>query len=155
MSDVDDGRADPASHEQATYSGRTRSDGGTDSNRASRSQTRERLRQFANEQKNSGAQQMTGFANAAHTAADSLQADNPGVAGLVHEAADGLERVASDLRGRDVSSIYESMQDFARRQPVAFLVGSVAAGAVLARFLKSSAKGDQREPYPYHPSPKL
>lgn len=117
--------------------------------------TKERLRDFANKQKDVGIDHVSGFASAAHKAADALAEQNSGIAGLVHEAADGLDRMSGNLRDKDVSEIYGSMQDFARRQPLVFIAGSVAAGILLARFLKSSAQPAEQAPTPYHPSPKL
>ena len=118
--------------------------------------TTERLRGFANKQKNAGLEHMTGFASAAHKAADALEEKSSGVAGLVHEAADGLDRLSADLRERDVSEIYDSVHDFARRQPLVFVAGSFAAGMLLARFLKSSsANSSGQTEQPYHDSPSL
>lgn len=120
---------------------------------------KERLHGFANKQKDIGLNQVNGFAKAAHKAADSLAEQNSTVASLVHEAADGLDRISANLRDRDVTDIYGSLHDFARRQPLAFLAGSFAVGVLLTRFLKSSSEtggeptGEQKQPY--HSSPSL
>jgi hypothetical protein len=148
MSDNQNREADAAS---ASANRRAKETGSRDGSNG----TRERLRQFANTQKDTGAEHVSGFAKAAHKAAENLQEQNPGIAGLMNEAADGLDQMASKLRERDVSDIYGAMQDFARRQPVTFFLGSMAAGVLLARFLKSSAETDRSGGYPYHSSPKL
>lgn len=144
--------SDPATHSGTAKGG----DGYAHDMGGHTSKTRERLNDFANRQKDAGAEQLSGFAQAAHKAADSLDEQNAGFAGLVHEAADGLDRLSGNLREQDVSQLYGSMNRFARRQPLAFLAGSFAAGLVLARFMKSSAPtGGDHEQQPYHPSPNL
>jgi hypothetical protein len=70
-------------------------------------------------------------------------------------AADGLERVSGSLRNKDMGSLVQEVESFARRQPVAFFGAAVAAGFLAVRFLKSSNErgsdtgrsGDM--PYPY------
>jgi hypothetical protein len=120
------------------------------------SRTKERLRGFANRQKDIGVEKMSGFADAAHKAADAVAEQNSGMADLMHEAADGLNRASENLRARDVTDIYRSMNDFARRQPLTFLACSFAAGILLSRFLKSSSEHSaQAHEHRYHPSPNL
>ena len=117
------------------------------------------VRSVGSEQKAAAAEQVHGFARALRTAADDLdQRDQRVSAGYVQQAADGLERVSGALRERDLDEIVASVEDFARRQPVAFIGGSVLAGFVLARFMKSSA--ERRRPRPrndarraYHGTP--
>ena len=116
---------------------------------------KERLHGFANRQKDAGLDQVSGFASAAHKAADAVGEQNSGIADLIHEAADGLDRMSTNLRDRDVSDIYGSLHDFARRQPLVFLAGSFVAGILLTRFLKSSADKSEQAAQPYHPSPSL
>ena len=55
------------------------------------------------------------------------------------KVAEGLEQVSEALRRRDLADLVESVEDFARRQPVAFIGGTVAAGLAFGRFMKSSA----------------
>ncbi len=66
------------------------------------------------------------------------------VANYVNQAADGLDRWADRLRERDIDDAVRAVNDFARRQPVVFLGLAFGAGALLARFLKSSSADDQR-----------
>ncbi|HWV53060.1 MAG TPA: hypothetical protein VNZ93_10825 [Pseudorhodoplanes sp.] len=117
----------------------------------------DRLRGFANRQKDIGVEKMSGLADAAHKAADALANENSGMADLVHEAADGLHRASENLRTRDVGDIYRSVNDFARQQPLTFLACSFAAGVLLSRFLKSSSSEGRQHPeeHQYHPSPNL
>ena len=52
-------------------------------------------------------------------------------------AADGLERLSSTLRNKDVSAMLRDMDNFARNQPVAFFGLALAAGFLAVRFLKA------------------
>lgn len=118
--------------------------------------TREKLKGFANAQKDAGLDQVESLAQATHKAAESLDDSNSGIAGLLHEAADGLGRMSQTFRSQDVHDIYGTVHDFARRQPLTFMAGSFAAGLVLARFLKTSGETTSGAPeQPYHRSPKL
>ena len=101
---------------------------------------KERVRSTAASQKDAAAQQMDGWAHALKTASDDL--DNRGqgsAAGWVRQAAAGLERASGTVRERDVDDLIGTVEDFARRQPVAFLGGAVVAGFGLARLMKSTA----------------
>jgi F0F1-type ATP synthase membrane subunit b/b' len=103
-------------------------------------QAKEQAHSTATRQKEVAAQQMGGWAHALKAASDDLrnQGQNS-VAAYVRQAADGLERASGNVRERDVDDLIGSVEDFARRQPVAFLGGAVAAGFGLARFMRSSA----------------
>ena len=104
-----------------------------------------RARAAANQQKDAAAERVHGFASALRTAADDLSGrDQRLSASWVEQAADSLERVSGALQGQDFDELMGSVEDFARRQPVAFLGGAVLTGLVLARFMKSS--GARRQP---------
>ncbi len=99
-----------------------------------------RARAAAGRQKDAVAEQVYGFASALKSAADDLnQREQRFGAGCFEQVADGLEQVSEALRRRDLAEVVESVEDFARRQPVAFIGGTVAAGLALGRFMKSSA----------------
>lgn len=95
-------------------------------------------RDFAEKGKEGGAERIDGVAQAIHSAADQLGRDLPQAAGYIHEAAARLEHASSMVRERSVEDLMSMVDDFARRQPAAFFGGSVLAGFVLSRFLKSS-----------------
>lgn len=83
-------------------------------------------------------------ANALRRAGDQFNSDNqPYMADLADRFADNLERLASRLHERDLSSLTDEMQDFARRRPGTFIGGAVIGGFMLARFLKSSERHDR------------
>jgi hypothetical protein len=101
---------------------------------------KEQVRSSAARQKDAAAQQMDGWAHALRSASDDLHGrGQDSAAAWVLQAAAGLERCSGTMRERDVDDLVGTVEDFARRQPVAFLGGAVAAGFGLARLMKSSA----------------
>jgi hypothetical protein len=101
-------------------------------------------REFAEERKAVGADNMARLGEAVHGAADQLGRELPQAAGFIHSAADTLQGAASSIRERPVEDLVAGFRDFARRQPVAAFAGSVLAGFALARFLKSSGSNERR-----------
>jgi hypothetical protein len=97
-------------------------------------------RATAASQKDAAADRMGGYAHALNSASDDLRDRGQDLAAnYVHQAAGGLEHAANVIRERDVDQLLGTVEDFARRQPVAFLGAAVAAGFGLARLMKSSA----------------
>jgi len=96
-------------------------------------------RDFAEEQKQAGADNMARLGEAVHGAADQLGRELPQAAGFIHSAADTLQGAAASMRERSIEDLVAGFRDFARRQPAAAFAGSVLAGFALARFLKSSS----------------
>jgi hypothetical protein len=72
--------------------------------------------------------------------------------GLIRQAAEGLDHVSGAVRTRDLDDLMESVEGFARRQPVVFLGSAVLAGFGLARFVKSSAERRRGRGSGYDPS---
>lgn len=103
----------------------------------------EKTRDFAEEQKVAGADNVSRLGSAVHGAAEQLGRELPQAAGFIHSAADTLQSASSTLRERSLEDLVGGFRDFARRQPAAAFAGSVLAGFALARFLKSSSP---REP---------
>jgi hypothetical protein len=82
------------------------------------------------------------FAEAIRHAGDELAEKEPGPVGdLVRQAARGLEQFSDGLGRRSPAEMIDSVRDFGRRNPVAFLAGSMLAGFALARFATSSSDG--------------
>lgn len=100
-------------------------------------------RDFAEEQKAAGADNMARLGSAVHGAAEQIGRELPQAAGFIHSAADTLQSASSTLRERSIEDLVEGFRDFARRQPAAAFAGSVLAGFALARFLKSSSPRQQ------------
>jgi hypothetical protein len=104
-------------------------------------QVEQKVRATAATQKDAAAERMGGFAHALNAASDDLRERGQEFAAqYVHKAADGLEHASEAIRERDVDELIGTVEDFARRQPVAFLGAAVAAGFGLARLMKSSAE---------------
>lgn len=62
------------------------------------------------------------------------------LAGYVEQAADQIDRLAQQLRGKDVGELLDDAQQLARRQPALFVGSAFAIGLLGARFLKSSTR---------------
>lgn len=82
---------------------------------------------------------MGDFAIAIRKAGDDLAQRDQSVAGrMVKQAADGLEsftRAVSDKRPED---LLDTVRDFGRKNPAAFIAGSILIGMALGRVAKSS-----------------
>jgi F0F1-type ATP synthase membrane subunit b/b' len=101
---------------------------------------KEQARATTAKQKDAAAEQIDGWAHALNTASDDLRdRGQESAAAWVRQAAAGLQRASGTMRERGVDDLFGTVEDFARRQPVAFLGGAVIAGFGLARLMKSSA----------------
>jgi len=100
---------------------------------------KEKAVEVAQEQKNAGADQMRSFANAVHGAARELESEMPQIANMIHDTGEKIQRVASDIRERDLNELIDRFSGYARQQPALVFGGAVLAGFVLSRFLKSSS----------------
>src|ERR1044072_5786774 len=63
-------------------------------------QLKDSTAQLAEQQKETGARQLSGIAGAVHAAADQLDQQLPGAARYIHDAAERIDHAASDLRNR-------------------------------------------------------
>ena len=105
------------------------------------SDAKQQARSFAEDQKDEAVNRVEGVADALRSAAGSLDDQDQGaVAGYARQAAYGLDRVSDALANRSLDDLVETVEDFAKRQPVAFLGGAALAGFVMARFAKSSSE---------------
>jgi predicted glycosyl hydrolase (DUF1957 family) len=64
---------------------------------------------------------------------------NQSAADAAQRAATQAERLGSYLQDADANRILADVEDVARRNPWAVVVGGVVAGAAAARFLKASS----------------
>jgi hypothetical protein len=109
------------------------------------SQAKERGKAMAARQKDAAAAQLDTVASAVRDTAGRMENGQSGQVGrYVGMAADRLESFGRQLREKDIDTLIEDAQGFARRSPVAFFGGSVVAGFLLARFLRSSAGHEER-----------
>jgi len=100
---------------------------------------KETARTKMNQQKDAAAEGLGEVAGALRDAARRQSGDGAGepLARLTGSAADGLDRLSSTLRNKDVGAMLRDLDNFARNQPVAFFGLALAAGFLAVRFLKA------------------
>jgi hypothetical protein len=104
------------------------------------------LNRVLEQQKARGADTIRGLARAINAAAAEMQREAPLVARGTSAMLPARWKASREaLRGANVNDLVRAASELARSQPMLFLGGAVAAGFVLARFLKSGAKEDQLE----------
>jgi polyhydroxyalkanoate synthesis regulator phasin len=107
-------------------------------------QATDQVTQLVDQQKKQAAERLGGLAGALHEAAKKLEEkDTEGFGRYAHRAADQVDRASRYLREKDLQSFVRDTEGFARRHPDLFLGGTLIAGVLLARFLKSSADREQ------------
>lgn len=85
------------------------------------------------------------FADAIRKAGDDLgEHDQTFAARMVREAADGLEGFSRALSEKRPEEMLDNVRDFGRRNPAAFVAGSVLVGLAVGRFFRASER--QMEP---------
>jgi hypothetical protein len=82
------------------------------------------------------ATRMGSLAAAAHHAAGDLEEQFPQASCYIHDAASGLERIASLLRDPNLDEIANLVGNLGRRQPAAIVAGVVLIGLGLSWLLK-------------------
>ncbi len=100
----------------------------------------DKAREVAEEQKTWGAEQIGAASRAVDGAARELEEQMPQIAGYIHDGAKSLERVAGQIKDRNLEDLASTFSDFARRQPVTAFAGCVVAGFAISRFLKAGAR---------------
>jgi hypothetical protein len=106
---------------------------------------REVAESLIDEQKERAAAHVGGVAEALRKTAAGLQDENEFVARYAARAADEIARFGESVRERGIGDIVADIDAFARRQPTLFLVGAVAAGFVVGRFMAASADRHRRD----------
>jgi len=115
-----------------------RQEAGTEGNRLIGA-ARTRARTAFEHQQHRVADSIGSVAQALHQAADQLNEQNEDVvARYTDTAAQRIEQFADSLRNRDLDDLVGQAEQFARRQPELFLGSAVAAGFLIARFLRTS-----------------
>jgi hypothetical protein len=108
-------------------------------------EARERGKALFEGQRRAAADEIGGMVQALRKTQQELdREDKPSTSELVGRAASALDRVAGTLRNQDFRGLVGQVESYARQHPGMFFGGSVVAGLLLARFLKSSAEG---QPY--------
>jgi len=98
----------------------------------------QRARSFAEEGKETAAQQIGGIATAIRGAAREFERQMPQGATVIRSAAATLESGAERLRQRSVDEWLQSFNQFAHKEPIALFGGALLAGFAFSRFLNSS-----------------
>ncbi len=109
---------------------------------------RDQARRFAHEQKEVGAEKISSLAHAVEVAADELERSSPQLAGYARKAAAQIDTMSGNIREQGFGDILATVNDFARREPLAFFGTAMFAGFALTRFLKSTGRGDEATDYP-------
>jgi hypothetical protein len=72
------------------------------------------------------------------------QDDLPKFAEYASEIGNSIKNFADNLQNRSINDLVEDTRGFARRNPAMFLLGSIALGVAVSRFLKASATHPQQ-----------
>jgi hypothetical protein len=113
------------------------------------SETAEHLDSRAHEQQEAGAAFIGRFADDIRKAARAFENDAPFAARGIESAADYVHEASEKIQNGSFRDLLDGANNFARRQPAAFLGLSALMGFAAVRFLRAS--GDQR-PSPSSPS---
>ena len=81
--------------------------------------------------------------NTAQSMKESNDGAQAGIAQFVDDAAERLSQSADFLRDKDASQLLHDAQEFARKQPLAFVGAAFGVGIIAARLLKGSGSGSQ------------
>jgi hypothetical protein len=98
----------------------------------------------AESQRRRAAEAMGGVAGALRRAAGDIKPENETMGRYTDMAAERLDQFAGYLRSSNWSDVVEEAEDLARRQPVWFIGGAMAAGFLMARLIKNAAEPSSR-----------
>ena len=103
------------------------------------SQSADKLKESIAAKKSAGADYVGNAADTIRRAAREFDTDLPIVGTYMRKAASQVESVSDSIRMGELNDVVRNAQDFARRQPTAFLGLAALAGFAAIRFLKSSS----------------
>jgi hypothetical protein len=83
------------------------------------------------------------FASALRKAGRESDGGAQGIGRMADWAADGLERVSTTLKSKDMNGMLREVESFARNQPVAFFCAAAAAGFLATRFIKAGSSSTE------------
>jgi gas vesicle protein len=109
------------------------------------SQATDKIRQTVDGQKNAGAEYVGNLAETMRRAAREFDNDLPIAGTYIRKAASQIDGISESIKNGDFNDLVRGAQQFARRQPTAFLGIAALAGFGVVRFLKSSAHASQAE----------
>jgi ElaB/YqjD/DUF883 family membrane-anchored ribosome-binding protein len=125
--------------------------------RAVGDQARANASAYAEAQMRNVSESLDQFAKAIERAGDELRQRDQSMAGqLVREAAASLSDLSRSIGGSSTSEVVDSIRDFGRRNPAAFIGGAVLCGLALGRFTRSAPPGaSPAHPYAAQPAPAM
>jgi hypothetical protein len=100
---------------------------------------REQATGYVDQRKDDLAQSVADLANTLRESGGSF--DQPSIRAIVESAAGGLEQLADNIRARSFGGIIDDVEAMVRRRPAAAAIATMAAGFLLARFVKASTEG--------------
>jgi hypothetical protein len=98
----------------------------------------DKLSDVVDEKKHAGAEYIGRVAETIRRAGREVEKEMPFVGPYVQQAANQIDGVGKSIRSGDINDLVSGVQDFARRQPVAFLGIATLAGFAAVRFVKSA-----------------
>jgi hypothetical protein len=104
---------------------------------------REQATGYVDQRKNDVAESVVNLANTLRDSGSAFE-DRQQIRTLVESAAGGLEQLAEGIRSRNLGDVLGDVEDLVRRRPMTAAVATMAAGFLIARFVKASADGARR-----------
>jgi hypothetical protein len=114
-------------------------------------EAKEQVSRYADDQKQAVTQHLDDFAKAVREASDTLSKNDQTMASqVVRQAASGLESLSRSVSGANLQDLVNSVRDFGRANPIAFIGGAMLAGLALGRFARASgstrsSQGDESD----------
>lgn len=103
---------------------------------------REQATGYVDQRKDALAQSVVELANTLRQSGSAFE-DRPAIRAVVEGAAGSLEQLTETIRSRSFGDIFGDVEGMVRRRPAAAAVATMAAGFLLARFVKASAEAGQ------------
>lgn len=97
-------------------------------------------RKTLEQRKRSAAARVDEFAQAIGRTGAQFSDNEPTIADLANRLAGTVGNLATRLRDGSIDELVDDTRAFARQNPALFIAGGIAAGLVLARFVKASAR---------------
>ncbi len=103
------------------------------------SRARAKVQSLISERKSQAAERINAVSGAFRSVSQQLRDQNQGaIAQYADQAAKNVDRLSGYLQEHDAEEIITEVEAFVRKRPALVLGGAIAAGFLLARFLKSS-----------------
>jgi hypothetical protein len=104
---------------------------------------REQATGFVDQRKDDLAQSVVNLANSLRESGSAFE-DRQQIRALVDSAAGGLEQLAENIRGRSLADMLDDVEGLVRRRPAVAAAATMAAGFLVARFVKASVNSAAR-----------